>query len=75
MSQAIKYIYINLNVRYGNETIKFVITTKFLGVHIGNIIIIIYYIFKIFQIMALLFNYCLIQINCDYTYVCHICYM
>jgi len=27
-----KYIYINLNIGYGNETIKFVITTKFLGV-------------------------------------------
>jgi hypothetical protein len=29
-------IYINLNVGYGNETIKFVITMKFLGVQIDN---------------------------------------
>ena len=36
VSQAIKYIYINLNIGYGNETIKFVITTKFLGVQIDN---------------------------------------
>jgi len=34
--QAIKYIYINLNMGYGNETIKFIITTKFLGVQIDN---------------------------------------
>ena len=38
MSQAIKYIYINLNIGYGNETIKFVITT-FLGVQTDNRII------------------------------------
>jgi len=36
VSQAIKYIYINLNIGYGNGTIKFVITTKFLGVQIDN---------------------------------------
>ena len=36
VSQAIKYIYINLNMCCGNETIKFVITTKFLGVQIDN---------------------------------------
>jgi len=36
VSQAIKYIYINLVIGYGNETIKFVITTKFLGVQIDN---------------------------------------
>jgi len=36
VSQAIKYIYINLNIGYGNETIKFIITTKFLGVQIDN---------------------------------------
>ena len=38
MSQAIKYIYINLNIGYGNETMKFVITT-FLGVLYDNRII------------------------------------
>ena len=36
MSQEIKYIYIDLNMGYGNETIKFVITTKFIAVQIGN---------------------------------------
>jgi len=36
VSQAMKYIYINLNVGYGNETIKFVITTKFLAAQIDN---------------------------------------
>jgi len=36
VSQAIKYIYINLNIGYGNETIKFVITMKFLAVQIDN---------------------------------------
>jgi len=36
VSQAIKYIYINLNVSYGNETIKFIITTKFLDMQIDN---------------------------------------
>jgi len=36
VSQAIKYIYINLNIGYGNETIKLVITTKFLGVQIDS---------------------------------------
>ena len=36
MSQAMQYIYINLNIGYGNEKIKFVITTKFLGVQIYN---------------------------------------
>jgi len=36
VSQAIKYIYINLNIGYGNETIRFVITVKFLGVQIDN---------------------------------------
>ena len=36
MSQAIKYIYIDLNIGYGNETVKFVITMKFLGVQIDN---------------------------------------
>jgi len=35
MSQAIKYIYINLNIGYGNET--FIITMIFLGVQIDNI--------------------------------------
>jgi len=34
VSQAIQYIYINLNIGYGNETIKFVIIMKFLGVQI-----------------------------------------
>jgi len=34
--QAIKYIYINLIIGYGNETIKYVITTKFLGVQTDN---------------------------------------
>jgi len=34
--QAIQYIYINLNIGYGNETIKFVITMKFLGEKINN---------------------------------------
>jgi hypothetical protein len=34
--QAKKYSYINSNIAYGNETIKFVITTKFLGVQIDN---------------------------------------
>jgi hypothetical protein len=32
VSQAIKYIYINFIMCCGNETIKFIITTKFLGV-------------------------------------------
>jgi len=36
VSQAIKYIYINLNRGYGNETVKSIITTKFLGVQIDN---------------------------------------
>jgi len=36
VSQAIKYIYISLNISYGNETINFIITTKFLGVQIDN---------------------------------------
>ena len=36
MSQAIKYIYINLNIGYGNEAIKFIITLKCLGVQIDN---------------------------------------
>jgi len=36
MSQTIKYIYDNLNIGYGNATIKYVITLKFLGVQIGN---------------------------------------
>jgi len=36
VSQAINYIYINLNIGYVNETIKFIITTKFLGVQIDN---------------------------------------
>ena len=36
MSQAIKYIYINLNIGYGNETVKYIITIKFLGVQIDN---------------------------------------
>jgi len=36
VSQAIKYIYINSNIGYGNETIKLVITTKFLGVQIDS---------------------------------------
>jgi len=36
VSQAIQYIYINLHIGYGNETIKFVITMKFLGVQIYN---------------------------------------
>ena len=36
VSQAIKYIYIILNIGYGNETIKFIITLKFLGVQIDN---------------------------------------
>jgi len=36
VSQAIIYIYINLKIGYGNETIKFVTTAKFLGVQIDN---------------------------------------
>jgi len=36
VSQAIKYIYINLNIGYGNEAIKFIITLKCLGVQIDN---------------------------------------
>jgi len=35
VSQAIKYIYINLSIGYGNETTKF-ITMKFLGMQINN---------------------------------------
>jgi hypothetical protein len=35
MSQAIKYIYIEINIDYANEAIKF-ITIKFLGVQINN---------------------------------------
>ena len=31
-----KYIYINLNIGNGDETIKFVITTKFLDVQIDS---------------------------------------
>jgi len=42
MSQAIKYIYINLNIGYGNETIRFVITTTFLAVEIDDNLIITY---------------------------------
>ena len=38
MSQTIKYVYINLNIGYGNETIKFVIAAKILGVQIDNIL-------------------------------------
>jgi len=36
VSQVIKYIYISLNICYGNETIKFVSRKKFLGVQIDN---------------------------------------
>jgi hypothetical protein len=36
VSQAIKYFYINLNIGYGTETIKFVIRIKFLGVQIDD---------------------------------------
>ncbi len=36
MSQAIKYMYISLNIGYGNETIKFIVTMKLLGVQIDN---------------------------------------
>ena len=35
-SNKIKYIYVNLIICYGNETIKFVIRTKFLGVQIDK---------------------------------------
>jgi len=35
VSQAIKYICINLNIGYGNETFKF-ITNKSLGMQINN---------------------------------------
>ena len=34
--KAIKYIYINLNIGCNNETIKFIITTKFLGAQVDN---------------------------------------
>jgi len=34
--KAIKYIYINLNIGCNNETIKFFITTKFLGAQVDN---------------------------------------
>jgi len=40
VSQAIKYAYINLNIGYGNNTIKFISTTKFLGVQIDDNLII-----------------------------------
>jgi len=36
VSQAIKYIYININIDCCNETIKFIITAKFLDVQIDN---------------------------------------
>jgi len=36
VSQAIKYIYINLNIGCGNETIRIIITTRYLGVKIDN---------------------------------------
>jgi len=36
VSQAIKYIYINLNIGYGNDTIRFIITMKLLCVQIDN---------------------------------------
>ena len=29
-------IYINLNIGYGNDTIEFIITARFLGVQIDN---------------------------------------
>jgi len=38
VSQATQYIYINLNIGYGNETIKFLITMKFIGVQFYNIL-------------------------------------
>ena len=37
MSLAIKYIYINIKIGYGNKTIKFINTTKFCGLQIDNI--------------------------------------
>ena len=40
MSQAIKYI--NLHIGYCNETIKFVIKTKFFGVQIDDNLILIH---------------------------------
>jgi len=36
VSQAIKYFYIDLNIGYGNETIKFIIITKFLCMKIDS---------------------------------------
>jgi len=42
VSQAIKNINIDLNIGYGNETIKFIITMKFLYVHFDNNLIITY---------------------------------
>jgi hypothetical protein len=45
VSQAIPDIYFNLNIGYGNGTINFVITVKFLGVHIDNNLIITYQVF------------------------------
>jgi hypothetical protein len=36
MAQAIKYIYIDINIGDGNETITFVITMKFHDVQIDN---------------------------------------
>ena len=36
MSQVIKYIYINVIIGYGNETFKFIIAVKFLGVQIDD---------------------------------------
>jgi hypothetical protein len=53
MSQAIKYIYINLNIGYGNETIKFVITMKFLDVHFDNNLIITYQVYVSLDVVHL----------------------
>jgi len=36
VSQAIKYIFINLHIGYGNETIEFIIKTNFFDVQIDN---------------------------------------
>ena len=45
MSQAIKYIFINLHIGYGNETIKFIIKTKFFGVQIDNNLMMLYQVY------------------------------
>jgi len=70
VSQAIKYIFINLHIGYGTETIKFIIKTKFFGVQIDNNVMIICQVYVSIDVLQCALPWWQLQILHIFTSLC-----